>query len=121
MLEDQTTWRSLRARTAQVQVLDQILKMVNFCAIVGRSNCTNKHKGVSFYCLPAIISLGEQAHELSCKRRDLWLSRIHREDLGPNKYWVCSWRFISGKLNNKSSVYVVYQCHDEIVYQQRAL
>ena len=102
MLEDKTTRKCLHARTAQVQVLESDLEMVNFCAIVGCSNHADKHKGVGFYRLPAIIShQGEQTYELSCKRRDLWLSRIHREDLGPNKYpyvRVCSWHFISGKL-----------------------
>ena len=85
MLEDQTTRKCPCVCTTSVQVLDQILKMVNFCAIVGCSNRADKHKGVGFYRLPAIIShQGEQTYELSCKCRDLWLSRIHREDLGPN-------------------------------------
>ena len=84
--------------------------MVNFCAIVGCSNRADKHKGVGFYRLSAIIShQGEKTYELSCKRRDLWLSRIHREDLGPSKYpyvRVCSLYFISG--NNKGTSALEY-------------
>ena len=76
---------------------------MNFCAIVGCSNRADKHKGIGFYRLPAVIShQGEQTCGLTCKRRDLWLSRIHRDDLGSSKYpyvRVCSRHFISGKLN----------------------
>ena len=100
MLEDQMTQKCLCACTilvGTVQVLDQISKLVNFCAIVGCSNRADKHKGVGFYRLPAIVShQGEKTYELSCKRRDMWLSRIHREDLGPSKYpyvRVCSLHF----------------------------
>ena len=58
--------------------------MVNFCAVVGCSNRADKHKGIGFYRLPAIIShQGSQTYELTCKRRDLWLSRLHRDDLVP--------------------------------------
>ena len=88
------TYSITRPRTIDIE-------MVNFCAIVGCNNRADKQREVSFYRLPAIIShQGEQTCELSCKRRDLWLSRIHREDLGPNKYpyvRVCSHHFISGR------------------------
>ena len=72
MLLGPTTRKFLCARTARVQVLDQISKMVNFCAIVGGgSNRADKHKGVGFYRLPAIINhQGEQTYQLSCKCRD---------------------------------------------------
>ena len=81
--------------------VDEISKMVNFCAVVGCSNRADKHKGIGFYRLPAIIShQGSQTYELTCKRRDLWLSRLHRDDLVPSKYpyvRLCSRHFISGK------------------------
>ena len=70
------------------------------CAVVGCSNRSDREKGVGFYRLPAVVRhQGEQTHELSSQRRQLWLSRIHREDLGPEKYSytrVCARHFISG-------------------------
>ena len=47
-----------------------------------------------------ITHQGEKTHDLSKKRHDLWLARIHREDLEPEKYSytrVCSRHFISGE------------------------
>jgi hypothetical protein len=95
---------SVNVRVCVCMIIDECSrKMVNFCAIVGCNNRADKHKGVGFYRLPAIIShQGEQTYGLTCKRRDLWLSRIHREDLGSSKYpyvRVCSRHFKSGKLN----------------------
>ena len=78
--------------------------MVNFCAVVGCSNRSDREKEISFYRLPAVIAhQGDKTRELSQKRRDLWLARIHREDLGPEKYpftRVCSIHFISGNLTS---------------------
>ena len=75
-------------------------KMV-ICAIVGCYENSRRAQGISFYRLPAIIShQGDRAQELSQKRRGLWLARIHRGDLGPEKYSntrVCSRHFVSGK------------------------
>jgi len=77
-------------------------KMVNFCAVVRCGNRSDREKEMGFYRLPAVVEhQGEKTHELSQRRRDLWLARIHRADLGPEKYpytRVCSLHFISGKL-----------------------
>ena len=68
------------------------------CAIVGCSNTSKRTLGVSFYRLPAIIlHQGEKTKELSQKRQDLWLSRIHRDDLGEEKCpntRVCGLHFV---------------------------
>ena len=76
--------------------------MVN-CAIVGcfaRSD-RNKSSLCQFYRLPAVIvHQGKRTHELSKERQELWLSRIHRADITPDRYQncrVCSNHFISGK------------------------
>ena len=58
--------------------------MVNFCAVVGCGNRLDRENGVSFFHLPSVIMhQGEKTHDLSKKQHDLWLARIHREDLGP--------------------------------------
>ena len=83
--------------------------MVNFCAVVGCDNRSDREKEISFYRLPAVIfHQGDKTLELSQKRRDLWLTRIHREDLGPEKYpytrtCICSLHFVSGNLSALAS------------------
>ena len=78
--------------------------MVNFCAVFGCSNRSNREKNWSFYCLPAIITRpNDKKHELSRERRATWLARIRREDLSsdPGEFVrVCSDHFISGMLKN---------------------
>ena len=78
--------------------------MVNFCAVFGCSNRSNREKNWSFYCLPAIITrLNDKKHELSRERRATWLARIRREDLAsdPGEFVrVCSDHFMSGMLKN---------------------
>ena len=75
--------------------------MVNFCAVVGCGNRSDRDKGTHFFRLPSVIThQGEKTHDLSMKRRDLWLARIHKEDLGPEKYIytrVCSRHFVTGE------------------------
>ncbi len=73
--------------------------MVNFCAIVKCSSRSDRDEGISFYRLPAVIShQGERTQELSKKRRDLWLSRIHRDNFKPSNHTrICSKHFIGGK------------------------
>ena len=75
-------------------------RMVNFCAVVGCGNRSDREKSLSFYRLPSVIThQGEKTKELSETRRDLWLTRIHRADLGPQKYLhtrICSVHFFSG-------------------------
>ena len=61
--------------------------MVNFCAVVGCANRSDREMGLRFFRLPSVIThQGEKTHDLSKKRRDLWLARIHREDVEPEKY-----------------------------------
>ena len=70
--------------------------MVNFLAVVGCTNSSDREKGVRFFRLPSMIT----HHDLSKKRRDLWLARIHREDVEPEKYpytRICSRHFITGE------------------------
>ena len=68
--------------------------------------------GINFYRLPGIIShQGEKAKELSKKRQDIWLSRIHPGDLGPEKYSntrVCSLHFVSGICMHVAIIYIYY-------------
>ena len=74
---------------------------MNFCAVVGCGNRSDREKGTRFFRLPSVIThQGEKTNDLSKKRRDLWLARIHREDLGPEKYpytRVCSRHFVTGE------------------------
>ena len=72
--------------------------MVNFCAIVGCGKRSNRDKGTSFFRIPTEIShQGKRTHELTKKRRLLWLARIHRADLKPASYTrVCSNHFVTG-------------------------
>ena len=73
--------------------------MVNFCAIVGCGRRSGRDKGVSFYRLPAEVThQGERTRELSKKRRDLWIARIHRANFKPTDHTrVCSRHFVGGK------------------------
>ena len=71
------------------------------CAIVGYCNISKRAQGINFYRLLAVIlHQGERAKELSQKRQNLWLSRIHRDDLGQENYpntRVFELHFVSGK------------------------
>ena len=63
------------------------MTMVNFCAVMACGNRSDIEKGVRFFRLPSMIThQGEKRHKMSKKWRDLLLVRIHREDLGPEKY-----------------------------------
>ena len=51
--------------------------MVNFCAVVGCGNRSDRDEGTRFFRLPSVIThQGEKTHDLSKNRRDLWLARI---------------------------------------------
>ncbi|KAL5005852.1 hypothetical protein ScPMuIL_017010 [Solemya velum] len=73
--------------------------MVNFCAMMGCSNRSDRDKK-SFSRLPTIItSQGEQTKQLSEKRQQAWLTAISRKDLTEKSYphtRVCQDHFISG-------------------------
>ena len=72
--------------------------MVNFCAVVGCGNRSDRDKGVSFYRLPAETThQGERTQELSKKRRDLFLestgitsSQVITLDFALNTLWEVS-------------------------------
>ena len=89
------------------------------CAIVGCCKNSKRVQGISFYRLSAVIShQGDRAQELSQKRRGLWLARIHRGDLGPEKYSntrVCSRHFVSGK----GAVLCILVCMDNVCPGER--
>ncbi|XP_022808109.1 uncharacterized protein LOC111345105 [Stylophora pistillata] len=80
--------------------------MVNFCAVYGCSNRSNREKDRSYFRLPAIITRpNDEKQALSKERRATWLARIRRDDLSSNPsdfVRVCSDHFISGK---PSSIY----------------
>lgn len=75
--------------------------MVNFCAVVGCTNRSNREKSKSFYRLPAVVkNQGKETHVLSAKRRAVWLSRLRRADLKDSQYStvrICSVHFVKGK------------------------
>lgn len=77
------------------------LKMV-LCSIPGCSATYGGKTKVALYGLPAVITTQcDLTQELSTQRRELWLSRINREDLFSKKLTrdvkVCNRHFISGK------------------------
>ena len=74
--------------------------MVNFCAVLGCSNRSNREKDKVYYRIPAIVSRSKPKKQaLSVERRATWLARIRREDLAADAtefYRVCSDQLISG-------------------------
>ena len=88
----------------QGKIFRSFRAMVNFCAVFGCSNRSNREEDRSFYRLPAIITRpNNKKQELSRERRATWLARIRREDLSsdPGEFVrVCSDHFISGMLKN---------------------
>ena len=74
--------------------------MVNFCAIYGCSNRSNREKDRSCFRLPAIITRpNDEKQALSKERRATWLARIRKDDLSSNPsdfVRVCTDYFISG-------------------------
>lgn len=82
--------------------LQKSLKMVNFCAVYGCSNRSNRERNRSFFRIPAIIyHSDEKTKNLSRERRQRWLAMIQRQDLTDSQIVstrICSDHFISGKL-----------------------
>ena len=78
-----------------------VYKMVNFCAMNGCSNRTNREINKSYYCLPSVKSDDdEEAKKLTADRRVKWLSWINRSDWTEKKLKyarVCSDHFVTGE------------------------
>ena len=75
---------------------------MNFCAVYGCSNRSNREKEKSFHRLPAIITReGSEIEELSRERRLAWIAALRRKDLtiegNLSHVRVCSDHFQSGK------------------------
>ena len=84
------------------------------CAVFGCSNNSSRAPGINFYRLPAVIThQGEKTREFSQRRRDTWLARIRRADLGPEKYAntrVCSRHFVTGKNLFTKCIIIICYC-----------
>ena len=74
--------------------------MVNFCAVLGCSNRSNREKDKGYYRIPAIVSRSKPKKQaLSVERRATWLARLRRKDLAADAVAfnrVCGDHFISG-------------------------
>ena len=58
-----------------------ILAIVNFCAVFGCSNRSNREKDRSYYLLQALITRSNEKKQASSrKRRATWLARIRRSE-----------------------------------------
>nr|XP_047146385.1 uncharacterized protein LOC124819165 [Hydra vulgaris] len=74
--------------------------MVNFCAVFGCSNRSNREKGKSFFRLPKVVcNQGDDGKILSKERREKWINAINRVGNYPDVFHtrICSDHFISGK------------------------
>lgn len=76
--------------------------MVNFCAVFGCSNRSNRNKEKSLYQIPTIVTKEAlQSEDLSARRRREWLAALRRKDVvsGSNlsHIRVCSDHFLSGR------------------------
>ena len=59
--------------------------MVNFCAVYGCSNRSNREKDQSYFRLPSIITRpNNEKQALSEEHRATWLAKIQRDDLSSN-------------------------------------
>ena len=87
--------------------------MVNTCCVVGYTKRGGRDEGVSFYSIPVIVE--NQGRELSLKRRQSWIAKIHREEWAPTKSSrVCSEHFLSGECllsENRRSMQLVVLDH----------
>ena len=74
--------------------------MVNFCAVLGCSNLSNREKDKGYCRIAAIVSRSKPKKQaLSVERRANWFARIRWEDLAVDAtefYRVCGDHFISG-------------------------
>lgn len=72
------------------------------CCILGCSKRSGRDKDILFYRIPAILTnRGRKIFDLSKKRREKYLSAIHRQDLvtaeAIDNARICSLHFVSGK------------------------
>ena len=74
--------------------------MVNFCAVLGFSNRSNREKDKGYYRIPAMATTSKvKKQALSVEHLATWLARFRREDLvgdATEFYRVCGDHFISG-------------------------
>ena len=83
-----------------IRIIDDKEVIVNFCAVLGCSNRSNREKDKGYCRIPAIVSRSKPKKQaLSVERRAIWLARLRREDLAAyatvfNR--VCGDHFISG-------------------------
>ena len=65
-----------------MKVILKFSRIVNFCAVLGCSNCSNREKDKGYYRIPPILSRSKPKKQaLSVKRRATWLARSRRGDL----------------------------------------
>ena len=74
--------------------------MVNYCAVFGCSNRSNREKGKSFFRLPKVVcNQGDDGKTLSKERREKWINALNRvfnyHDVLHTR--ICSDHFITGK------------------------
>ena len=72
---------------------------MNFCAVFGCSNRSNREKGKSCFRIPKILLHGDkEMRTLSIERGREWISMINQKDtdLTRSHHRVCSDHFVSG-------------------------
>ena len=83
-----------------IRIIDDKEVIVNFCAVLGCSNRSNREKDKGYCRIPAIVSRSKPKKQaLSVERRATWLARLRREDLAADATAfnrVCGDHFISG-------------------------
>ena len=75
--------------------------VLNFCAVFGCSNCSNRKKDKWLFSIPNVKSNGGYLKLLQKQRQSEWVKRTKREDMTPDKNanaGVCSDYFVSGKI-----------------------
>ena len=87
-------------RTEQYGKIFQIFRsscLVNFCAVYGCSNRSNREKDRSYFRLPAIITRpNDEKQALTTESRVTWLARIRRDDLASNPSFLLLPRVTQG-------------------------
>ena len=91
-----------RKRNTPTAGPQMVAKMVNTCCVFGCHKRGGRHKGVSFFLIPAIVTnQSDKTEELSARRHDAWISSINRRDRTPStNSRVCSEHFVSGRFEH---------------------